>query len=224
MRDGAHARMTLTRGEKITSGMNPRFNRSGACLIVIPEWKALVRPDLGIKLVTSSVRRNPPMCLDSRIHHANLLNNILAKIEANNAGADDALMLDIDGFVAETNAANLFLVDRGSVRTPIADHCLPGLTRALVLELCRSAGIPCSEKRLSLADFHTADEVFTTGTLGALTPVREIDGRFVTERAGAVTQRLSSLYAQRVAVEGERIPGLENPGANRAQGSVERGR
>ncbi|MBL8858935.1 MAG: aminotransferase class IV [Planctomycetes bacterium] len=218
MRDGAHVRLTLTRGEKVTSGMNPAFNRTPPCLIVLAEWKAPVQPERGLRLVTSSVRRNPPMCLDSRIHHASLLNNILAKIEANVAGADDAVMLDIEGFVAETNAANLFLVQKGAVSTPFADHCLPGLTRALVLELCAETGLACSERRLTSADFYTADEVFTTGTLGALTWVREIDGRVISTEMGAVTRRLSAAYAARVASSGERIPVVGETGANRAQG------
>jgi branched-chain amino acid aminotransferase group I len=224
MRDGAHARVTLTRGEKQTSGMNPRFNASGTCLIVLAEWKALVRPEIGVVLVTSSVRRNPPMCLDSRIHHANLLNNILAKIEANKAQADDALMLDVEGFVAETNAANVFLVRGGAVVTPVADHCLPGLTRALVIELCAASGIPCTERRVSRSEFHTADEMFTTGTLGALTPVRELDGRAISPRAGPVTQRLSKLYAERAAADGEAIPERGNHGAIASQVGSDRGR
>lgn len=224
MFDGAHARLTLTRGEKLTSGMNPRFNQTGPCLIVLAEWKAVVRPEGGVKLITASVRRNPPQCLDSRIHHANLLNNILAKIEANHAGADDALMLDVEGFVAETNAANVFLVKRGAVATPSADHCLPGITRAFVIELCRAAGVACTERRTTLADFHTADEVFTTGTLGGLMPVQSIDGRVIGACPGPMTQRLSKLYAERVAAVGERIPTGENSAGNRPQGSPGRGR
>ncbi|MDZ4773465.1 MAG: aminotransferase class IV [Planctomycetota bacterium] len=224
MRDGAHARLTLTRGEKITSGMNPLFNRAGTCLIVLAEWKALVRPETGVKWITASVRRNAPACLDSRIHHANLLNNILAKIEANHAGADDALMLDVEGFVAETNAANVFLVRKGSVSTPFADHCLPGITRALVIELCRAADIACVERRLTLADFHTADEVFSTGTLGALTPVAAIDGRTIADAPGPITRRLSNMYAERARSLGELIPFAEKQLGNRAQGSSDRGR
>ncbi len=135
MRDGVHIRLTLTRGEKVTCGMSPALNRSGPCLIVLAEWKPPVYDRRGIRLVTSSWRRNPPQCLDSKIHHNNLLNNILAKIEANEAGADDAVMLDVEGFVAETNATNLFLAARGGLVTPTADHCLPGITRAIVLEI-----------------------------------------------------------------------------------------
>lgn len=206
MRDGAHVRLTLTRGEKVTSGMNPRLNRSGTCLIVLAEWKAPVYGAGGITLVTSSVRRNPPTCVDSKIHHNNLINNILAKIEANAAGADDALMLDVEGYVAETNATNVFLVKRGVLRTPFADHCLPGITRRVVLELARAAGMPCEERRLSLSEFHAADEVFTTGTMGEITWVRALDGRVLGSEIGPVTKRIAELYARRVASEGEAIP------------------
>src|SRR5438552_18395329 len=115
MRDGVHMRLTLTRGVKITSGMDPRLNQSGATLISLAEHKATVYPKEGLKLVTASVRRPPPEVLDARIHHANLLNSILAKIEANNAGADDALMLDVNGFIAETNATNVFIVRKGDL-------------------------------------------------------------------------------------------------------------
>jgi branched-chain amino acid aminotransferase group I len=207
MRDGAHIRLTLTRGEKVTSGMSPKFNRSGPCLIVLAEWKPPVYSAAGIVLVTSSVRRNSPQCLDSKIHHNNLLNNILAKIEANNAGADDALMLDVDGYVAETNATNVFLVKRGELVTPTADHCLPGITRAIVLDLARANAIPTSVRRVSLQEFHTADEVFTTGTMGELTPVLEIDKRKIGDGSiGPLTRRLQALFADRTARDGEPIP------------------
>lgn len=206
MRDGAHIRLTLTRGEKVTSGMNPKFNRSGPCLIVLAEWKAPVYDARGIRLVTASWRRNSPQCLDSKIHHNNLLNNILAKIEANNAGADDALMLDVDGYVAETNATNVFLVKRGELVTPTADHCLPGVTRALVLEIARANAIAAHVRRVSLVEFHTADEVFTTGTMGELTPVLEIDKRTIGDGSiGPLTRRLQALFAERTAREGTPI-------------------
>jgi branched-subunit amino acid aminotransferase/4-amino-4-deoxychorismate lyase len=214
MRDGVHVRLTLTRGLKVTSGMDPRNNRSGPCLIVLPEWKPPAdtggRPTGGgraLKLVTAATRRNPPSCLDSNIHHANLLNNILAKIEANAAGADDALMLDLHGFVAETNSANVFLVKRGAVLTPHADACLPGITRGIVIELCHEHGLPCAEKNLSPTEVWTADEMFTTGTLGELTPVVECDGRRIGSGArGPLTERLQKLFAERTAKEGEPIP------------------
>src|SRR5215467_13751838 len=142
MRDGVHIRLTLTRGVKITSGMDPRLNQSGPTLIVLVEHKPPVYDKSGITLITSSVRRPPPDCLAPKIHHNNLLQSILAKIEANNAGADDALMLDVRGFVAETNATHVFVVDAGRVRTSRLVACPEGITRSVVLELCRANGIP----------------------------------------------------------------------------------
>jgi branched-chain amino acid aminotransferase len=207
MRDEVHVRLTLTRGEKITSGMDPRLNQSGPCLIVLAEFKPPIYDRAGIRLVTAAVRRNSPQTLDSKIHHANLINNILAKIEANVAGADDALMLDLAGFVAETNATNLFVVKRGALVTPHADSCLPGITRGMVLELAREAGIEAREKNLSLTEVYTADEVFTSGTMGELAPVLEVDGRTIGGgQVGPLTQRLQQLYAVRTAREGEPIP------------------
>ncbi len=184
MRDGVHIRLTLTRGEKITSGMDPRLNQSGCSLIVLAEWKPPVYPP-AIKLITTSVRRNSPMSLDSKIHHNNLINNILAKIEANYAGADAGLLLDKDGFVAEANGVNLFCVRKGVVYTPTADSCLPGITRGLVIEICRDNGLPIVERNLSVSEFYTADEVFSTGTMGELTKVIEIDGRLIRNNFGA---------------------------------------
>ena len=176
MEDGVHIRLTLTRGEKITSGMDPRLNQYGCGLIVLAEWKPPVYPE-SITLITSSIRRNNPMFLDSKVHHNNLLNNILAKIEANYAKADAGLMLDKDGFVAEANGVNVFLIKNGLLRTPWAEACLPGITRATILQLCKDLDIPHEEAKISLGEFYTADLVFTTGTMGELTRVRSIDGR-----------------------------------------------
>src|ERR1700676_5277562 len=134
MRDGVHIRITLTRGVKITSGMDPRLNQSGPMLILLAEYKAPVYAKTGLTLVTSKTRRPPPEILDPRIHHANLLNSILAKIEANNAGADDPLMLDIHGLIAETNATHLFIVRRNELATSRVVACPEGITRATVLE------------------------------------------------------------------------------------------
>ncbi len=209
MRDGAHIRLTLTRGVKLTSGMSPHWNTAGPTLIVLAEWKPPVFDKHGIRLVTSSVRRNPPQCLDSKIHHNNLINNILAKVEANLAGVDDAIMLDVEGYVAETNATNIFLVKRGELHTPLPDHCLPGITRRTVVELARAHDVPTFERRVSLSEFHAADEVFTTGTMGELAPVVEIDGRRPAASAGEVgpvTRRLSELYAELTASEREPLP------------------
>src|SRR3954470_23277913 len=141
MRDGAHIRLTLTRGVKITSGMDPRLNQSGPTLIVLAEHKPPVYGTGGLTLKTAATPRPPPDCLDPKIHHNNLLPSILAKIEANAAGADDALMLDMRGFIAETNATHIFLVRQGTVQTPRLVACPEGVTRAVVLELCREEGV-----------------------------------------------------------------------------------
>ncbi|MDX1741618.1 MAG: aminotransferase class IV, partial [Rhodothermales bacterium] len=133
----------------------------------------------------------------------NILNNILAKIEANVAGADDAIMLDLYGFVAETNATNVFIVRGGTLMTPAADACLPGITRGLVLELAERDGIPTRERNISLTEVYTADEVFTTGTMGELTPVLEVDGRRIVNKGeSSVTSRLQVLHAAWVRQKG----------------------
>ncbi len=207
MRDGAHVRLTLTRGEKVTSGMNPRFNQSGCTLIVLAEWKPPVYSDDGIRVVTSSIRRNTPECLDSKIHHNNLLNNILASIEANVAGVDSAVMLDVNGFLSETNDTNLFLVHDGTVLTPFATSCLPGLTRRTVLDICAASDIPAAERDLSLTELYTADEAFTSGTMGELTPILEADGRSIGDaEAGPVTRRLQALYREHAFETGTPLP------------------
>ena len=207
MCDGAHIRLTLTRGPKVTSGMSPEFNRLGPCLIVLAEWKTPIYDAAGIRLITASIRRNSPQTLDSKIHHSNLLNNILAKIEANVAGVDDAVMLDLHGFVSETNATNIFAVQGGRLLTPHADSCLPGVTRRVVFEIAAERKIPAIERNVSLSELYVADEVFTTGTVGELTPVLEIDGRRVgSGAAGPLTLELAELYRQRAAREGEPLP------------------
>ena len=207
MRDGAHIRLTLTRGPKLTSGMSPALNRAGPCLIVLAEWKEPVYDQSGIRLVTSAIRRNSPSTLDSKIHHNNLINNILAKVEAEVAGADDALMLDLYGFVAETNATNVFLVKAGRLLTPNADSCLHGITRGIVMELARRDGIDVAERNLSISEVYSADEVFTTGTMGELAPVLDVDGRTIgSGSAGPITKRLQALFAKETAAEGEPLP------------------
>lgn len=196
MHDGAHIRLTLTRGEKITSGMDPRLNQSGCTLIVLAEWKAPVYSNV-VTLITSSVRRNSPANLDSKIHHNNLINNILAKIEANVAGADDALMLDNNGFVSETNACNIFMIKNGMVFTPHADACLPGITRKTVITICNQNNIPIHLKNISLTEMYNADQVFTTGTMGELAAVKMIDGRAIVNRSGVdLMQNITNLFSK----------------------------
>jgi branched-chain amino acid aminotransferase len=203
MRDDVHIRLTLTRGVKVTSGMDPRLNQSGPTLIVLAEFKAPVYDDSGISLVTSSVRRHRADSLDPKIHHNNLLTSILAKIEANVAGADDALMLDDAGFIAETNATHLFFVCGGVVRTSTTRACPEGITRAAVLELCAELGIPSEVGDFSTTDLYTADEAFVTGTMGGLTPVLTVDGRTIGRgESGPVSARLVEAYAKLTASSG----------------------
>jgi branched-chain amino acid aminotransferase len=209
MRDGVHIRLTLTRGVKITSGMDPRLNQSGPTLIVLAEHKAPVYAKTGLTLITSKIRRPPPEILDARIHHANLLNSILAKIEANNAGADDALMLDARGFVAETNATHVFIVRKGDLATSRVVACPEGITRATVIEICAAEKIRCIETDLSLVDVYGAKEMFCTGTMGELAAVIKIDNRLIGDgRVGPMTKRLSELYARRTAAEGVSVVDL----------------
>jgi len=206
MRDGVHIRLTLTRGVKITSGMDPRLNQSGPTLIVLAEHKAPVYAKTGLTLITSKIRRPTPEILDPRIHHANLLNSILAKIGANNAGADDALMLDTDGFIAETNATHVFIVRNSELATSRVVACPEGITRATVLEICAAEKIPCMETDLSLVDVYGADEMFCTGTMGELAGVIKVDDRIIGDgRIGLMTKRLSVLYAQRTVLEGVEV-------------------
>lgn len=207
MRNEAHMRLTLTRGEKITSGMDPRLNQKGCTLIVLAEWKKPVYGSEGISLITSSIRRNSPLNIDSKIHHNNLINNILAKIEANIAGADDALMLDQYGFVAETNACNIFMIKNGILFTPHADACLPGITRRKVLELAMKLNIPSKEKNISLTEIYNADAVFTTGTMGELTTVNMIDGRTIEKKRGdAIFDQIHRTFRVLTQTEGEVLP------------------
>jgi branched-chain amino acid aminotransferase len=213
MRDGVHIRLTLSRGIKITSGMDPRLNQNGPTLIVLAEHKAPVYATTGLTVITSKIRRPPPEVLDAKIHHANLLNSILAKIEANSAGADDALMLDANGFIAETNATNVFIVRNsdksragGDLATSKAVACPEGITRATVMELCAAEKIRCIEADLSPVDVYSAEEVFCTGTMGELAGVIKIDNRVIGDgKVGVMTKRLSELYAQRTAREGVQV-------------------
>ncbi len=203
MRDGVHIRLTLTRGVKITSGMDPRLNQAGPTLIVLAEYKDPVYDLSGITLVTASVRRPAPDCLDPKIHHNNLLPSIMAKIEANVAGADDAVMLDQRGFIAETNATHIFLVTGGTLATPTTVSCPEGITRAMVLDLAAAAGIACATGDYTLPQLYTADEAFVTGTMGGLVPVVTVDGRTIGDgKPGPVTGQLTALFADLTATTG----------------------
>jgi branched-chain amino acid aminotransferase len=203
MRDGVHIRLTLTRGVKVTSGMDPRLNQAGPTLIVLPEYKDPVYDASGITLVTASVRRPAPDCLDPKIHHNNLLPSILAKIEANVAGADDAVMLDHRGFIAETNATHIFMVTGGMLATPTTASCPAGITRAVVLELAAAAGLACQVGDYTLPQLYVADEAFVTGTMGGLAPVLAVDGRVIGDgKPGPVTGQLAALFADLTAATG----------------------
>jgi branched-chain amino acid aminotransferase len=209
MRDGVHVRLTLTRGVKITSGMDPRLNAAGPTLIVLAEFKDPVYDASGIRLITASVRRPAPDCLDPKIHHNNLLPSILAKIEANVAGADDAVVLDHRGFVAETNATHLFLVRPSGtlgtleLATPTTASCPEGITRATVLRLAGEAGLATEEGDYTLPQLYNAAEVFVTGTMGGLTPVVAVDGRTIGDGTpGPVTKQLTEVYANLTATTG----------------------
>jgi branched-chain amino acid aminotransferase len=230
MTTGVHIRLTLTRGVKLTSGMDPRLNASGPTLIVLAEFKDPVYDLSGIQLVTSSVRRHAPDSLDPKIHHNNLLTSILAKIEANVAGADDAVMLDSRGFIAETNATHLFMVLPGvtgpatggagatggfggaggaagvTLATPTTAACPEGITRATVLRLAASSGVACAEGDYTLTQLYNASEVFVTGTMGGLAPVTAVDGRSIGDGGiGPVTKQLSGLYAHLAATTGTTV-------------------
>jgi branched-chain amino acid aminotransferase len=210
MTDGVHIRLTLTRGVKVTSGMDPRLNQSGPTLIVLAEHKSPVYDKGGLTLATASVRRFAPDMMDPKIHHCNLIQSILAKIEAIAAGADDAIMLDPRGFIAETNATHIFIVTNGAkgsvVETPRCVACPEGITRATVLELCASNGIAHAERDVSLAELYRADEVFCTGTMGELAPVIRADGRTIGGgKPGPMTARLGGLFGELTAREGTPI-------------------
>ena len=187
MMDGVHVRLTLTRGLKTTSGMDPRLNTSGPTLIILPEWKSPVYDNQkGITVITSSIRRNSPANLDSKIHHNNLINNILAKIEANHAGVDAALMLDNYGFASELNGTNIFMVRDDKIFTPHADACLPGITRGFIMEIANNIGLQVIEKNISLTEIYNAEILFCTGTMGEITPINSVDGRIIRNRSNSV--------------------------------------
>jgi branched-chain amino acid aminotransferase len=229
---GVHIRLTLTRGIKVTSGMDPRLNTSGPTLIVLAEFKDPVYDLSGIRLITSSVRRTAPDSLDPKIHHNNLLTSILAKIEANVAGADDAVMLDNRGFIAETNATHLFMVFPGraddlsgradpagvsagadpagladvTLATPTTVACPEGITRATVLRLAASAGIATAEGDYTLPQLYNASEVFVTGTMGGLAPVVAVDGRAIGDGTiGPISKHLTELYATLTGTTGTQV-------------------
>lgn len=206
MHDGVHIRLTLTRGKKITSGMDPRLNQDGNTLIVLAEFKDAVYVTSGLSLATSSIRRFTPDTLDPKIHSCNLIQSIMAKIEAIAAGADDALMLDSRGFIAETNATHLFFVKDGYVCTSRAIACPEGVTRQCVIDLCHEHGVDIRIKDCSLMELYRADECFCTGTMGELACVTSIDGRTIgSGTMGPMTQQITDLFKSLVAGSGTQV-------------------
>src|SRR3954468_1703194 len=175
MTDGVHIRLTVSRGVKYTSGLDPRINTKGCSMFILAEFKPPVYDKAGITLMTAKIRRPPANVLDQHIHSCNQLTSILAKIEANAAGADDALMFDTEGFLAETNATHVFVVKDGVVETSSTRACPEGITRAAVLELCERHAIAHRVRDITPEELAAADEVFCTGTMGELAPVTRID-------------------------------------------------
>ncbi len=216
MTDGVHIRLTLTRGVKITSGMDPRLNTNGCTLIVLAEFKEPVYETTGLRLITSCVRRPGPDVLDPKIHHNNLLNSILAKVEANVAGADDALMLDGRGFVAETNATHLFAVIDAGLVTPRTVACPEGITRQTVFALADVAAIPYEVRDVSLAELYAAEELFCTGTMGEIAGIVTLDGRTIgAGQPGPVTRRIAHLYGEHVRAHGTLIEAIQGVAGSR---------
>jgi branched-chain amino acid aminotransferase len=210
MSDGVHIRLMVTRGLRSTPYQDPRVIVSGATVVVAAEYKQ--PPDglhsQGLKLFTVHVRRGDPAVQDQKINSHSKLNCILACIQAIEAGADEGLMLDPHGFVATCNSTHFFIVRDGEVWTSSGKYCLGGITRGLTLEIAREAGIPAVEKDFSLTDVYGADEAFVTGTFAGIVPVREVDGRRLTEGRGPMVERLQKLYSERVDRD---IAGQERP-------------
>lgn len=196
MTDGVHIRLMVTRGVKKTPYQGPRFTITPPTIVIIPEYKSPV-PEIqakGVSLFTAHVRRTGPAEQDQKLNSHSKLNCILACIQADKAGADEALMLDPDGFVATCNSTHFFIVRDGEVWTSPPEYCLGGITRGNIIRVCRENDIPVVEKRFSLFDVYSADEAFITGTFAGTTPVREVDGRVIANLNGPMTRRLSDLY------------------------------
>lgn len=203
MRDHVHIRLTLSRGLKYTSGLDPRINQLGCTFIILAEHKSPVYDKTGVTLITSTFRRPPADVLDQNIHSCNQLTSILAKLQANAAGVDDALMLDQQGHIAETNATHVFIVEDGIVKTPHTHACPEGITRDTVLKICRDNDMPHEVTNIGLAEVYRADEMFCTGTMGELAPVTKVDGRTIADgTCGPMTARLSALFTELTKTEG----------------------
>lgn len=196
MTDGVHIRLMVTRGIKKTPYQGPRFTIGKATVVIIPEYKTPVPAviEKGVSLFTVHVRRTGPAEQDQKLNSHSKLNCIMACIQADKAGADEALMLDPAGFVATCNSTHFFIVRDGEVWTSPPEYCLGGITRGNIIRVCREAGIPVFEKRFSLFDVYSADEAFITGTFAGVTPVREVDGRVIEQKDGPVSRQVRELY------------------------------
>ena len=203
MMENVHARLMVTRGVKSKPFQDPRLSKSGPTIVIIMEHSAPSEETFrrGIRLATVPIHRGLPLTQDPKLNSHSKLNCVLAGIHAQKAGADEALMLDPHGFVNTTNSCNFFIVRRGEVWTSTGDYCMPGITRANVIRLCRENGIPVFERNFSLVETYGADEAFITGTFGAQTPVTEIDGRRINDGPGPVTMRIRELYKALVAAD-----------------------
>ncbi|MCP9290667.1 aminotransferase class IV [Gracilimonas sediminicola] len=204
MKGGVHVRLMFTRGIKKTPSQDPRLTVSGPNLVIIAEYKKAdpESRDQGVTLFTSTIRRGSPDYLDPRLNCHSKIHEVQALVQALEAGADEALMLDVNGFVSTCNATNFFMVKDGEVWTSTGQYCMNGITRGKVIEVCEQAGIPCFQKNFSLFDVYGADEAFVTGSFGGLTPVTGIDGRTITETVpGTMTQRLQKLYEQAIEAQ-----------------------
>jgi branched-chain amino acid aminotransferase len=201
MRDNVHVRFMLTRGIKKTPSQDPRLVISGPNLVIIAEHK-LASPESkenGVTLFTSTIRRGSPDYLDPRLNCHSKLHEVMALVQAIEAGADEALMLDIHGFVSTGNATNFFMVKNGEVWTSTGQYCMNGITRGKVIEVCGRNDILCLQKNFSLFDVYGADEAFLTGTFGALTPVKAVDGRTIGKGVfGPMTRKLEALYQDEI--------------------------
>ena len=201
--DGVHIRLMTTRGLKATPYQDPRVTISPATIVILPEWKT---PDpkvaeKGLRLFTVHVRRGYPDVQDQKLNSHSKINCITACIQATKAGADEALMLDPHGFVATCNSTHFFIVRKGEVWTSTGDYCLGGVTRGVILDICRQAGIPVFEKNFTLTQVYSADEAFTTGTFAGLVPVTEVDGRKISDSRGPMVEHLQALYRETIAAQ-----------------------
>ncbi len=212
MTDGVHVRFMVTRGIKKTPSQDPRLTISGPNLVIIAEHKSASEQskEKGITLFTSTIRRGSPDYLDPRLNCHSKLHEVMALVQAIEAGADEALMLDIHGMVSTCNATNFFMVKNGEVWTSTGQYCMNGITRGNIIRVCKENGIPVFEKNFSLFDVYGADEAFVTGTFGGVTPVTHIDGRQIGAGTfGSMARQLSKLYKALVLSEVQKAKSIQ---------------